>query len=604
MYLQTNNTKKFLKRKDASVGFYNVKNMAAVDPDEYVVLDEFQDALEDQPEANKRDLEISIEDTRHAVNLFFNNQFDEAVAYMEPKANESMYHSLGFATLSFIKAVMTCDEKDVNKAVGLTKIASSVCEKFRKPNNLTDRLVNLSISADENNYTQEQLHAELCYAEALLERALLTFVQDENLMNFIKGAVRSRTCYMSYKKCVQYLVSHFWTDENIRSHYESGVKLGYGTFNLLVSALPQRVLRLLEFAGFSGDRVYALNALKSAAFMHHTLRWPLSALVLLVWNLIVVYCLGTGESDLELSKTLIRTLLMHFPKSSLVLFFAGRYAEIHGNFIKTEELLQKSIDQQSTMRGFHHICFWELMFCNSFQQNWKQAFKYADLLYVENHWSRSSYAYFCASLLIAQNTSDCNANVEENREKILQYMRQVPLLKVKLSGKSLPLEKFCVTKSAQFFNHNFLFIPIYELIYFYGGFSCLANNEIAMKAVLEDIESKYKLLAGHSSSNLNVSADDYCLYLFMKAMCLKHLQSPFQAEQCLMEVISRKVDLKVNTYLLSNAYLEIALLHYESGNVESVKNYLTKAKECKNYLVESRTHFRIHSLEMRLKNSS
>ncbi|OUC47590.1 hypothetical protein D917_06828 [Trichinella nativa] len=84
--------------------------MAAVDPDEYVVLDEFQDALEDQPEANKRDLEISIEDTRHAVNLFFNNQFDEAVAYMEPKANESMYHSLGFATLSFIKAVMTCDE--------------------------------------------------------------------------------------------------------------------------------------------------------------------------------------------------------------------------------------------------------------------------------------------------------------------------------------------------------------------------------------------------------------------------------------------------------------------------------------------------------------
>ena len=35
------------------------------------------------------------------------------------------------------------------------------------------------------------------------------------------------------------------------------MRLGVGTFNLLISLLPARVMRLLEFIGFSGSRVSA-----------------------------------------------------------------------------------------------------------------------------------------------------------------------------------------------------------------------------------------------------------------------------------------------------------------------------------------------------------
>jgi hypothetical protein len=45
----------------------------------------------------------------------------------------------------------------------------------------------------------EEIHAELCYAECLLERALLTFLQDENLISFVKGGLKIRQCYHSYK---------------------------------------------------------------------------------------------------------------------------------------------------------------------------------------------------------------------------------------------------------------------------------------------------------------------------------------------------------------------------------------------------------------------
>lgn len=45
----------------------------------------------------------------------------------------------------------------------------------------------------------EECHAELCYAESLLQQAFLTFIQDENFVSFIKGALRIKTCLNSYR---------------------------------------------------------------------------------------------------------------------------------------------------------------------------------------------------------------------------------------------------------------------------------------------------------------------------------------------------------------------------------------------------------------------
>ena len=45
----------------------------------------------------------------------------------------------------------------------------------------------------------EEIHAELCYAECLLIRAFLTFIQDENLISFVKGGLKIRECYKIYK---------------------------------------------------------------------------------------------------------------------------------------------------------------------------------------------------------------------------------------------------------------------------------------------------------------------------------------------------------------------------------------------------------------------
>ncbi len=108
---------------------------------------------------------------------------------------------------------------------------------------------------DYDSYTEVELHAELCYAETLLLKAVLTLCEDETLVSFVKAGLKVRTCYQSFRECWSILQNRNWSQSEYKSDFESGVRMGVGTFNLMISLLPQRVMKLLEFIGFGGNRV-------------------------------------------------------------------------------------------------------------------------------------------------------------------------------------------------------------------------------------------------------------------------------------------------------------------------------------------------------------
>ena len=58
-----------------------------------------------------------------------------------------------------------------------------------------------------------------------------------------------------FRDCFQILKTRNWEKSKTKIHFESGVKMGIGTFNLMISLLPSRVIKLLEFIGFSGNKV-------------------------------------------------------------------------------------------------------------------------------------------------------------------------------------------------------------------------------------------------------------------------------------------------------------------------------------------------------------
>ena len=49
-----------------------------------------------------------------------------------------------------------------------------------------------------------------------------------------------------------------WQNDQHRKDFESGVRMGVGCFNLMISLLPARIMKLLEWIGFGGNKVYQI----------------------------------------------------------------------------------------------------------------------------------------------------------------------------------------------------------------------------------------------------------------------------------------------------------------------------------------------------------
>lgn len=46
-----------------------------------------------------------------------------------------------------------------------------------------------------------------------------------------------------------------WESPQSKVHFESGVRLGLATFNVMIAMLPPKVIAILEFVGFTADKV-------------------------------------------------------------------------------------------------------------------------------------------------------------------------------------------------------------------------------------------------------------------------------------------------------------------------------------------------------------
>lgn len=57
-----------------------------------------------------------------------------------------------------------------------------------------------------------------------------------------------------------------------QAHFESGVRMGIGAFNLMISLLPARIIKLLEFIGFGGNKALGLHELQQGFLLKTGLR--------------------------------------------------------------------------------------------------------------------------------------------------------------------------------------------------------------------------------------------------------------------------------------------------------------------------------------------
>uniref|UniRef100_A0A8C2N6A2 Tetratricopeptide repeat domain 39B n=1 Tax=Cricetulus griseus TaxID=10029 RepID=A0A8C2N6A2_CRIGR len=395
----------------------------------------------------KVDLKSGLEECAEALNLFLSNKFKDALELLRPWAKESMYHALGYSTIVVLQAIMTFEQQDIQNGISAMKDALQTCQKYRKKCTVVESFSSLLSRGSLEQLSEEEMHAEICYAECLLQKAALTFVQDENMINFIKGGLKIRTSYQIYKECLSILhvIQKNKHEQHFFYEFEGGVKLGTGAFNLMLSLLPARIIRLLEFIGFSGNRDLGLLQLREGA-SGSSMRSPLCCLTILAFHTYISLILGTGEVNVVEAESLLAPFLQQFPNGSLILFYHARIELLKGNVEKAQETFRKCIAVQEEWKQFHHLCYWELMWIFIYQQNWMQAYYYSDLLCKESKWSKATYVFLKAAILSMLPEED----VATTNENVVALFRQVDGLKQRIAGKSLPTEKFAVRKARRY----------------------------------------------------------------------------------------------------------------------------------------------------------
>ncbi|XP_006083498.1 tetratricopeptide repeat protein 39B-like [Myotis yumanensis] len=550
--------------------------------------DTYEDAYETIPAATTMNLVSSLEECTTGLYLFLNNRFSDAINLIYPWSKHSIYHALVNGILMVVKAILTFDPQDIDIGMTAAKEALKTCNSFRRKGRMTSfsRLVSKQgIKAIK----EEELHAEVCYAECLILKSAVTFIQDDSMFGFLKSGINVGLSYQIYKDCQQILTQIPTNQSKTSRHLIGGVKFGLGAFNLILSLMPPKTLKVLNVVGYHGDKQVGLTLLHESASESH-INNVLSILTLLFYYSYVCVAFGIETSHSSPIDHLFLIYLQKFPKCVILKFFYARFSMLKGKFENAQLTLQECIFLQNEWKQLDHICYWELMWCHIFVQNWKEAYRYADLLLQDSKWSKAMYSYSKA-MLLALLPSEFAKSVSEDMNSLFLG---VDSLRIRLLGASVPVEKFVAEKGQRYGSTKGWFIaqPILEFTYAWSGFQVMSKRLHLISCWLAIINRGEELL--REKPNKEYGTDDLCLLNLLKGLCLKHLGKYLMAEQYFNRVIQKEKLLKYDHYLVPYTYYELGILYYLKGDYSSATKNLDNIKNYKDYSMEARLQFKAH----------
>ncbi|XP_005390945.1 PREDICTED: tetratricopeptide repeat protein 39B-like [Chinchilla lanigera] len=550
--------------------------------------DKFEDAYEIIPVATTMNLVSSLEECTTALYLFLNNKFSDAINLIHPWSKNSIYHALMYSMLMVVKAILTFEPQDIRIGMAAAKEALKTCNNFRKK----PRIMSLSHIVSRqgiNVVTEEELHAEVCYAECLILKAAITFIQDDSLLGFLKSGINIGLSYQIYKDCQQVVTYMSKNQSKSHRHLVGGIKFGLGVFNLMLSLVPPKTLKLLNIVGYSGDREAGLALLHESTSEPH-INNILSVLTLLFYHNYIYVAFGVENVSNSTTDNLLLTYLKKFPNCVVLNFFQARLSMLRGNFEKALLTLQYCIYIQNEWKQVHHLCYWELMWCHIFLQNWRQAYHCAHLLYLHSRWSKATYVYGKA-VILALLPSDFVKSVKED---INSLFLNVDSLRIKILGTPVPVEQFIAEKGQRYATTTGWFTaqPLLEFIYAWSGFRIMSKRLELISSWLSIIDRGKNLL--QAKLDEEYGTDDLTLLYLLKGLCLKYLGKYVKAEHYFNRVIQKEKSLKYDHYLVPYTYYELGILYYLRGDYANAAKNLDHIKNYKDYPMEARLHFRAH----------
>ncbi|KAI0032001.1 hypothetical protein K488DRAFT_50862 [Vararia minispora EC-137] len=561
-----------------------------------------QDALEDLP------------CVQYALETFLQSKMVECEEYMhngDPK-KERLYFATGYGLIQCVKALMSYDDEDLLAAINYCKHGNAIAQQHRKkaamlPFRLAGYVTGLAPHGVSfiQNMTPVERHAELTYAESLFEKALLGIVYSGDWLAFIKEALNMRTTFNVYRTLGKYVDAQdaaaqkrgLSEDPGIDAHFRSGVYLGVGMSNIILSLLPSRLISVIELFGYKGDRRLGLELLLKAGGWskdsdgpaigreEEGVRRSICDLALIIFHLVLSTFTSDGV-DISIAAKIIDWNLKRYPNGVFFLFGQGRVALVRSRPREAIAAYERACAAQTQYRNMHHISFWEISCAQLALWDIAASLARWRILAEESTWSKATYTYAVAACLL-------QLGGEKNTEEALALVKRVPNLRQRIAGKSIPLEKFVARKARKAQAQRGLVLPALELAAVFGAIAH-APRDVLHAHMLPTVAAARAALDAEADKARSGYWDDVCLARFLEGMCLRFLayedaealvepdvpmpmpveEATARARAAFEAVFADGTRIELDHYLVYFAHFEYGRLLARSGEKERAREQL------------------------------
>ncbi|KAI9281489.1 hypothetical protein BY458DRAFT_498760 [Sporodiniella umbellata] len=462
-----------------------------------------------------RQQEKADEPILRAVRHLFNNRFMKAKKLFENQADHDPLSALCLGSMAFLKAVMTSDDLMTKNAIEVLtttySIASAQIDAATKKN-IGDTV--LQTMSSYYNYIKTSrevgglpsspkpatlksikkdnivfipngvLRAHVVKAESCLQIAILQLLQG-NAMSYVKCGLNLRRAYASYSLVWQEYkrmgqVYHDFIDQDTLS----GIQFGIGTVHLVLSTLPQKILRIVSAFGWKADKHLGFALLK-LCLEEKRIRSPMASLMLLAYYTILTSICPQLLSD-EYTQPAIETLLdaqRTYPNSAFFLYFAGRTSRLARNLTLSSQSFMYAIEISKNEWAeveVSHICNYEIAFNHMMEHNWEEAAKIFDTLFKEKYFSPAVLRYL---------TGVCLDMMGQRTEAILAFADVSQLSGSKTHSANL-MEKYVHRKVINFQDTGYqdmnMSLCALEYLYVFAGFDFMSEEALLKTLALND----------------------------------------------------------------------------------------------------------------------
>ncbi|KAK6186798.1 hypothetical protein SNE40_006069 [Patella caerulea] len=557
------------------------------------------------------------------MNMLLNSGYDEARALFDKYKNESPLMQAGYSFVYFMQALMSFEDERLAEALKILQETEKKCEvgdSFMK--NMKKKLSKKKKTNVASISLEDKLQRQIIVADCLLYQSILTFT-NQDIPSYVKGGWYLRKAWKIYEKLhrdinqirnrqIQAKINKMQASlksasingnsnsssddadsaidgnsnelsEQLVGRLLGAVNFGYGTFQLCISIMPPKILKLIEFLGFEGDREAGLVALDYTSHSED-MKAPLATLGLLWYHTVLrpffaidgANGFSAGTSDAE---AIISQKEKDFPNSSLFLFFRGRIHRLRKETDLSVAMYQRAFDEAKGQREIELMCLYEISWCNLMRLKWRDCLDGFERLSKESKWSKAYYSYL---------RGICTGAMGEVQEAF-EVLKEVP---GQVKKKNNQIEAFVFRRGEKLKKmpptQEYCRLLALELIFLWHAIPTCTEEELKPMLDVCDMQTDKRSL--HLKS-------------LVEGAIYKELGQQEMAIQCFDETIARHQGLKEDYHIPAFAMFELATIYMLQPETEAkAKQLLLQIKEYKEYDFENRLSVRVNNSLRRLKN--